>query len=75
MQSLLKDLFNTFEQKVLLSDEHFVSVRWRRRRWGGLGLPAGAAESSSWQRGRGEAECVCVCECELAAWHSYHGTK
>lgn len=43
--------------KTLLSDEHGVSVRLRREE---ARSPAGAAESSCWQRGRREVESVSV---------------
>lgn len=55
-------------QNTTLSDEHGVSLRLRREE---AGSPAGAAESSCWQRGRREVESVS----ELAGWHSYHGTN
>lgn len=51
-----------------MSDEHGVSLRLMREE---AGSPAGAAESSCWQRGRREVESVS----ELAGWHSYHGTN
>lgn len=55
-------------QNTTLSDEHGVSLRLRREE---AGSPAGAAESSCWQRVRREVESVS----ELAGWHSYHGTN
>lgn len=55
-------------QNATLSDEHGVSLRLMREE---AGSPAGAAESSCWQRGRREVESVS----ELAGWHSYHGTN